>query len=147
MHGAWGVLIVNHNNWMNNIKTILILQSPLKTTAIRFISDILISKSVFKHIKMSLALQKTILKRRNMVTIISNLAFHLLEIKTILMCNVLLAGKCLQIAARNLFISRKHESYLKKVLLLSSCKQIKRIPTKVLKAVFSPSTFDAIKHS
>lgn len=52
--------------------------------------------------KMSLALQKPILKSRNIVTIMSNLAFHLLGIKTILMYNVLFAGKCLQIAARNL---------------------------------------------
>lgn len=35
------------------------------------------------------------------MTIISNLVFHLLGIKTILMCNMLFAGKCLQIAGRN----------------------------------------------
>ena len=52
--------------------------------------------------KMSLALQKPILKSRNIMTIMSNLAFHLLGIKAILMCNVLFAGKCLQIAAKNL---------------------------------------------
>lgn len=44
-------LLLNYNNLMNDIKMTQILQSPLKTTVIRFISYINLSKSLFSTLK------------------------------------------------------------------------------------------------
>lgn len=90
---------------------------------------------------MPLLLKKTIIKRRNMVAIVSNLPIHLLRMKTILMCNVLFAKKYLHIKVRTLLSQSNKKGKL--FLKCFSWQQIKH-PRKMLKA--SPHTLLMPRH-
>lgn len=56
---------------------IIILQIDLRMTFTRYVNYIHLTKIPIKHTKKFLLLQKTMLRRENIVAIIANLAFHL----------------------------------------------------------------------